>query len=140
MASPLGAAPNDGFDAPVAFVGSTYEEAMGLLEEVRDFLAEGTHHHLPPAERLIVSYEAMRVTTRLVQVVAWLLARKAVMAGELDMISAQQHALSAAVLCRDPTGPDNPHLPTTLRALLEHSHRLYMRVVRLNDLARRTAA
>lgn len=127
---------------PVAFVGSTYEEAMALLEETRNFLAEDRQRGETPTVRLAISYEAMRVTTRLVQVVAWLLARKAVMAGELSPAQArsERYALSGAPLCREDQGAENMNLPEDLRLLLGASHVLYTRVMRLDDLARRTAA
>ena len=129
-------------DTPVAFVGSTYEEAMALLEETRNFLAEDRQRGETPSARLAISYEAMRVTTRLVQIVAWLLARKAVMAGQLSPAKAnsKRHALSGGPLCRDAQGEENLNLPEELRSLLAASHLLYLRVLRLDELARKTAA
>ena len=129
-------------ETPVAFVGSTYEEAMALLEDTRNFLAEDRQRGETPSARLAISYEAMRVTTRLVQIVAWLLARKAVMAGELSVAQANSdgHALSGGPLCRDSQGEENLNLPEELRALLTASHLLYRRVLRLDELARKTAA
>lgn len=142
MQSQAGLHPAELCDSRVAFVGSTYDEAMALLEETRNFLAEDRQRGETPTVRIAISYEAMRVTTRLVQVVAWLLARKAVMAGELSpaQAAAERHMLSDAPLCRDAQGEENMNLPEELRALLAASHLLYRRVLRLDELARKTAA
>ena len=92
--------------------------------------------------RLQISYESMRVTSRLTQVMAWLLAQKAVHAGEMsrEQAASDDFALSGGEICTDPSGPDNEALPEGLRSLLERSHRLYMRVARLDERARDSVA
>ena len=70
----------------VAYFDSTFEEAMALTRETRDYLAyqeSGDLAKLNAIARLVVSCESMRLTARLTQVVAWLLVQKAVHAGEL---------------------------------------------------------
>jgi len=127
------------------FFNKTYDETMALLVEARNYIAyqETTDQRgLPPGVRLQVSYESMRVTSRLTQVMAWLLAQKAAHAGEM---SAQQaagddFALSGGHICADPAGPDNEDLPQGLRSLLQRSHSLYMRVDRLSEMVRRNVA
>lgn len=130
---------------PSPFIDKAYDETMSLLVEARNYVAfqEGVDQRsLAPSQRLQVSYESMRVTSRLTQVMAWMLAQKAVYAGEMTQARAvgEEFALSGGDICSDPSGPDNAELPTGLRSLLERSHSLYMRVSRLEDMVRQAVA
>lgn len=130
---------------PTAFFNRTYDECMTLLIETRNYVAfheAADQRSLPPSLRLQVSYESMRVTSRLTQVMAWLLAQKAVHAGEMTakQAASEDYALSGGHICTDPSGPDNEALPAGLRSLLERSHSLYCRVERLDDMVRRNVA
>lgn len=123
------------------FFNGPYDETMGLLIEARNYIAYQEavdHRKLPPHVRLQISYESMRVTSRLTQVMAWLLAQKAVHAGEMsrEQAASDEFALSGGEICSDPSGPDNEDLPAGLRSLLERSHKLYMRVARLDEMVR----
>ncbi|ACI99235.1 MULTISPECIES: DUF1465 family protein [Rhodospirillales] len=130
---------------PTAFFNRTYDETMALLLEARNYVA---HHEaadqakLPPHLRLQASYEAMRVTTRLTQVMAWLLAQKAVHAGEMtqEQAASDEYALSGGHICSEPSGPESELLPGGLRSLLDRSHGLYVRVARLDEMVRRNVA
>lgn len=119
------------------FFNGPYDETMALLIEARNYITyhdASEHRKLSPHVRLQISYESMRVTSRLTQVMAWLLAQKAVHAGEITQEQAARgdFSLSGGDICTDPSGPDNEALPAGLRSLLERSHRLYMRVERLD--------
>lgn len=123
------------------FFNGTYDETMALLIEARNYIAYHDameHRALPPHVRLQISYESMRVTSRLTQVMAWLLAQKAVHAGEItrEQAAGDDFALSGGDVCTDPSGPENEALPAGLRSLLERSHKLYMRVARLDEMVR----
>ena len=123
------------------FFNGTYDETMALLIEARNYIAYHDameHRTLPPHVRLQISYESMRVTSRLTQVMAWLLAQKDVHAGEItrEQAASDDFALSGGDVCTDPSGPDNEALPVGLRSLLERSHKLYMRVSRLDEMVR----
>lgn len=123
------------------FFNGPYDETMALLIEARNYIAyheAADHRSLPPHVRLQISYESMRVTSRLTQVMAWLLAQKAVHAGELtkEQGASEEFALSGGEVCSDPSGPENENLPAGLRSLLERSHKLYMRVARLDEMVR----
>ncbi|MBK1839892.1 DUF1465 family protein [Azospirillum sp. YIM B02556] len=123
------------------FFNGPYDETMALLIEARNYIAyhdAAEHRKLPPQVRLQISYESMRVTSRLTQVMAWLLAQKAVHAGEMtkEQAASEDYALSGGEICSDPSGPDNEELPSGLRSLLERSHSLYMRVHRLDHMVR----
>jgi regulator of CtrA degradation len=132
-------------DGSAAFFNRTYDETMALLVEARNYVAYHEavdQRNLSPQIRLQVSYETLRVTSRLTQVMAWLLAQKAVHAGELTtaQLASEEYALSGGEICSDPSGPENDELPAGLRSLLDRSHKLYMRVVRLDEQVRRSVA
>lgn len=128
--------------APTTFFNRSYDETMSLLVEARNYVAYQEPYdqsRLSIHARLQVSYESMRVTSRLTQVMAWMLAQKAVFAGEITQAQAVggDFALSGGMVCVDPSGPDNPELPSGLRSLLARSHSLYMRTTRLEEMVRR---
>ncbi len=119
------------------FFSGTYDEAFALLVEARDYLAdqEGNHRdRLSPDLRLAANCEALRLTSRLTQVMAWLLVQKAVHAGEMTADQARGDAfrLGGHSVCLK-TGPDdNQNLPKGLRDLLSRSYHLYRRIERLD--------
>jgi regulator of CtrA degradation len=125
-----------------AFFGKTYGEAMGLLVEARDYLAYREpidRQTLLPLTRLRLCCETMRLTARLTQILAWLLAQRAVHAGEMTQQDAlgDHLALAAVNICMDGEEAEATDLPDRLISLLDRSRRLYVRVARLDDLARR---
>lgn len=120
-----------------AYFTRTYDEAMSLMLEARHYLRYGEQRDrgtLQPMDRLAVSCETMRLTSRLTQVMAWLLVRKAVHAGELTELEAATEAyrLSGHSVCSDAGAPIR--LPRPLRSLLDRSRHLYERVSRLDEL------
>lgn len=126
------------------FFGKTYDETMALLVASRDYLANAQPADakgLKPIERLRVNCEAMRLTTRLTQVMAWLLAQRAVHEGELSREAAagEDYRLQADEVCLAETDHTAQGLPPRMRELLEESRRLYVRVARLDEMSRRTA-
>lgn len=131
--------------APSAFFDRTYDETFSLLIEARNYIA---YHEaidqrtLPIHARLQVSFESMRITSRLTQVMAWLLAQKALYAGELTRqeVASDQFALSGGAICSDPSGPESEGLPRGLVSLLDRTHKLYQRIERLDAMFRRDAA
>jgi regulator of CtrA degradation len=126
------------------FFSKTYDETISLLQASRDYLANAQPADadgLTPIERLRVNCEAMRLTTRLTQIMAWLLAQRAVFEGEITRTraAADEFRLSADAICMAETDPGSS-LPDRLCELLEHSRRLYIRVARLDEMNRRAAA
>ena len=132
-------------DSPTRFFGKTYDETMALLLASRDYLASaqpGEAAGLRPIDRLRVNCEAMRLTTRLTQIMAWLLAQRAVFAGEMGRVEAasEEYRLSADAICMADSDAAANVLPARLQDLLEQSRKLYVRVARLDELNRRAAA
>ena len=125
--------------APAAFfLESTYDEAYDLLIETRDYIEHRipeVREHASPAYKMVLSVETMRLTTRLTQVMAWLLTQKAVYLEEMSPQQAARHAyrLSGQKICLEPGRVDYEILPIQLRKLLERSYALYVRIDRLDQ-------
>jgi regulator of CtrA degradation len=128
---------------PTAFFSRTYDEALDLVEAARSYLSvlePLDRRALPVPERLRLCSETMRMTARLTQVMAWLLSQRAVQAGEITRAQAleDQQKLTEVQVCMAQDEQAWRGLPHRLVSLLDKSHRLYIRVARLDELARRT--
>lgn len=123
----------------VAFFDSTFEEAMALTREARDYLTfqeKADLAEVDPVTRMVASCESMRLTTRLTQVVAWLLVQRAVHAGEITRQQAKQpqYRLSGREVCAETEPVAEAALPERLNELLQRSLSLYERVARLDRM------
>lgn len=123
-------------------VDALYVEAMVLADEVRTYFDEPgrtERETLEPLLRVGFSCESLKVTTRLMHVIAWLLTRRAVEAGEISASQARQPTRLLG-----PAAPSDPGviaaLPETARTLIEASRDLYARVERLDRDIDRPAA
>lgn len=119
-----------------AYFRRTYDETMDLMVEARNYMAYVERRERQRANvvsGLRMSCEAMRVTSRLTQVMAWLMMQRAVHEGEVEVTEAlsDNNRLSGAEVCLDDTFSGDENLPGGLRSLLDRSFRLYQRVVRL---------
>ena len=115
-------------------IDALYSEALLLADEARGYFEEegrAERDALTPLARIGYSCEALRVTTRLMHVVAWLLTRRAVAAGEL---TARQAASRERRLSAPPRADDEAleALPAGARRLADASIELYARVERLD--------
>jgi regulator of CtrA degradation len=115
-------------------VDSLYTEAMLLADEARgyfDELGRSDRDGLSPIERVGFSCESLKVTTRLMHVIAWLLTRKAVAAGEISESDAgdSRRLGEAAASEADVVAV----LPETARELIRASIDLYDRVARIDQ-------
>lgn len=118
-------------------IDSLFVEAMVLADEARSYFdAEGKHDRLAldPLARVGFSCESLKVTTRLMHVVAWLLTQRAVAAGEIERIKADSPERRLG------QGPESQpasleRLPPAAADLVRSSQELFERVRRL-DLAR----
>ena len=124
-----------------AFFSGTYDEAMEMLVRTRDYLTAAGDKDcaLLPAERQkIFAFESLRLTSRLTRIMAWLLAQRAVHKGQMSLDEAldEGFCLGKVPVCLE-KGTDTAAMPEGLRALLDQSHRLYVRVSRLDDMVRR---
>jgi regulator of CtrA degradation len=126
------------FDRIAPFFGRTYDETMGLLLSARHYVANvqpSESFQTDPDERLQMNCEAMRLTTRLAQIMAWLLAQKAVAAGEItrEEVRAEKFRLGAHDLCLADTDARVARSSQKLGDLMGQSRRLFERVARLDS-------
>jgi regulator of CtrA degradation len=118
-------------------IGALYTEAMLLADEARSYFdsaGRDDRDALDPFARVGFSCESLKVTTRLMHVIAWLLTQRAVEAGELS------RAQAASPSRRLGEGPESdeallPRLPEQARALVEASRDLFARIQRLDERA-----
>lgn len=121
------------------FFSRTYDEAFDLLVEARDYLADREpidRRGMTPDDRLVANCEAMRLTSRLTQIMAWLLIQKAVHAGELSSYeaAADEHRLAGQSVCLTRRPVIDISMPRHLQSLLDRSYQLYTRVERLDHM------
>ena len=123
----------------VAFFDTTFQEALDLTEEARDYLTDrrrqAPEDSTPAPESLVANCEAMRVTSRLTQVMAWLMVQKSVHAGEMTRMEARspRFRLAGQDVCKDDTAAQSGDLERGLQSLLARSLSLYERVERLDS-------
>ncbi|WP_265562389.1 DUF1465 family protein [Sphingomicrobium arenosum] len=116
-------------------VDSLYAEAMLLADEARAYFdAEGRKDRaeLEPTARVSFACESLKVTTRVMHIVAWLLTQKAVESGEIarGTSAVQERRLGHA---NPPDAELLPALPEKARQLIGDSADLYERVKRLDE-------
>lgn len=121
--------------APTAFFAKTYDEAMALAVDARAHMASPWPVAHPQAEAQC----GLRLVARIAHMMAWLLRQRAVHAGEIGAAEAvADEPLAAIATCLDERGAER--CSPELAALMDRSLRLYVRIARLDDMARRNAA
>ena len=116
-------------------IDSLYTEAMILADEARAYFDEEGRDErvaLPPFVRVGFACESLKVTTRIMHIVAWLLTQRAVETGEIKSPDGRrpQRRLGNAS-DSDPLVVEQ--LPETARKLVSASADLYARVKRLDE-------
>jgi regulator of CtrA degradation len=116
-------------------VDSLYTEAMLLADEARSYFDRNGRDErsaLEPLLRVGFSVESLKVTTRLMHVIAWLLTQRALEAGE---ISACEARADARRLGDAPTSDPAlvERLPDGALQLVRASQDLFARVARLDE-------
>jgi regulator of CtrA degradation len=114
-------------------IDSLYCEAMLLADEARayfDELGRGDRLSLDPLVRVGFSCESLKVTTRLMHIIAWLLTQRALAAGELtrDQARTPDRQLGEAV---ESDQDLLEKLPDAALRLIRSSRDLYERVRRI---------
>lgn len=117
----------------------TFDEGVALTVEARNFIAyneQGEKGNLP--HNLHVGYQHTRVSARLIQIMTWLLAMKALLSGEIspEQFASPQYELAGGEECESPEGDENEELAPGLRDLLSRTHLLYQRILRLDSMVR----
>lgn len=125
-------------DAPrVLRFDRSYDEVMDLLTEARDYAAatkyDPERQELDKVDRVTVTCEALRVTSRLGHCLAWLLIQRAIEAGELPQEAAAypENRIPDEPICESRGHEEDPRMPGRLRSLLHESRSMYERMTRL---------
>lgn len=115
-------------------VDGLYLDAMVMADEARTYFDGGApaDDAADPLRRVAFACESLKVTTRLMHVIAWLLSQRAWQRGEISDqdLADEKYRLGRAT-------PSDPALasdfPFTARALIDGSQELYDRVLRLQE-------
>ena len=116
-------------------IDSLYTEAMLLADEARSYFDDAGRDEratLEPFARVGFACESLKVTTRIMHIVAWLLTQRAIESGELHMIDGRrpERRLGNA---QDSDPLVVNQLPESARRLINASADLYARVKRIDE-------
>lgn len=116
-------------------IDALYTEAMILADEARAYFDEAgrdDRQSLEPFARVGFACESLKVTTRIMHIVAWLLTQKAVESGELRSADGKrpERRLGHA---NDSDPEVVAQLPDAARKLIGASVELYSRIQRLDE-------
>jgi regulator of CtrA degradation len=116
-------------------VDSLYTEAMLLADEARSYfddVGRGDRAGLQPFARVGFACESLKVTTRIMHIVAWLLTQRAIESGEIPTRDGRrpERRLGHA---QDSDPAVVVQLPAAAQKLINASADLYARVKRLDD-------
>jgi regulator of CtrA degradation len=126
-----------GFESRITprLIDALYTEAMILADEARAYFDEAgrdDRQTLEPFARVGFACESLKVTTRIMHIVAWLLTQRAVESGEIRSADGRRperrlgHAGESDPLVVD-------QLPEAAQRLINSSADLYSRVQRLDE-------
>ncbi len=116
-------------------IDSFYTEAMLLADEARSYFDDAGRDDralLDPFVRVGFACESLKVTTRIMHIVAWLLTQRAIETGEIGTIEGRrpERRLGHA---QDSDPAVVTQLPESAQRLIGSSVDLYARVKRLDD-------
>ena len=116
-------------------IDSLYTEAMLLADEARSYFDDAGRDEraiLEPFARVGFACESLKVTTRIMHIVAWLLTQRAIETGELDSFDGRrpERRLGNA---QDSDPLVVNQLPESARRLINASADLYARVKRIDE-------
>ena len=119
-----------------------YREGMALIETVAGYLdgaGREDSRNLSRQAGVLYTAEAMRLTTRLMQLASWLLLQRAVNEGELTAVTARDEKQKVQFSDLGKRGgPGFDDLPRALLEFIAKGDRLFERVVQLDRLERGT--
>src|SRR5215210_2417394 len=116
-------------------VDAFYTEALLLADEARAYFDDAgrdERNQLEPFARVGFACESLKVTTRIMHIVAWLLTQKAIESGEIPLVEGRrpERRLGNAQES-DPAVVEQ--LPEAAQRLINSSADLYARVKRLDE-------
>jgi regulator of CtrA degradation len=116
-------------------IDSLYTEAMLLADEARSYFDDAGRDErqtLEPFARVGFACESLKVTTRIMHIVAWLLTQRAIESGEIPLVEGRRperrlgHAQDS-----DPAVVNQ--LPASAQRLINSSADLYARIKRIDE-------
>lgn len=116
-------------------VDSFYTEAMLLADEARSYFDDagrGARQELSPFARVGFACESLKVTTRIMHIVAWLLTQRAIESGEIPGHHGRR-AERRLGHAQDSDPAIVAQLPEAAQRLIHSSADLYSRVKRLDE-------
>ena len=116
-------------------IDSLYTEAMLLADEARSYFddaARGDRITLEPFVRVSFACESLKVTTRIMHIVAWLLTQRAVETGEIQQREGRrpERRLGHAA---DSDSEVVALMPAEAQRLIAASSELYARIKRIDE-------
>jgi len=115
-------------------IDSLYTEAMVLADEARayfDEMGRDERDTLDAMTRVVFSCESLKVTTRLMHVIAWLLTQRALDAGEIPLGDAL-HPSRRLGTAPETDAASFDAMPLAAQGLIASSQDLYRRVARID--------
>jgi regulator of CtrA degradation len=116
-------------------IDSLYTEAMLLADEARSYFDEAGRDDrasLEPFARVGFACESLKVTTRIMHIVAWLLTQRAIESGEIPLLDGRrpERRLGHA---QDSDTAVVTQLPDAAQRLINASADLYARIKRIDE-------
>lgn len=122
---------SDHFDRRL--IDSLYVEVLVLADEARAFFdhhGEAERAEMVEMDRVTVACESLKVTTRLMHVLAWLLAQRAIFNGEVAISARGDKRFRLGMAASSAAGAV-AHISDEMVALIQASEDIYQRVARL---------
>ncbi|MDH5555810.1 MAG: DUF1465 family protein [Alphaproteobacteria bacterium] len=129
---------NNSADATMYFRG-TYDEAFDLLVEARNYVRNDVlafKYADNPPDPVAMTQETLRLTSRITQVMAWVMAERAMHEGEIgeEEFVKDKYRLEGQAVCLKRAIDDmDEDMPEGLHDLLNRSYSLYSRIMRLDE-------
>lgn len=120
-------------------IAKTYGETLALAKRAQAWFAgrgSAARAAMSEAEQTAYAAETLRLSSRILHVMAWTMNRRAVAAGEISEEEAQepQRRLGGRTVCLGEPAAPVALLPEPVREMYEESGRLYRRALRLQDM------
>lgn len=125
----------------LAFIDARLQAAHDLLHATHYYVkwqAPLDVKHMNQSQTFKVSCEAMRITVRLTQIIAWLIIQKAIVEGDITRTEglSDECQVLRGNHCLESFTETDEDLPYRLRELLKDSREHYLRIKRLDQMTR----
>jgi regulator of CtrA degradation len=120
----------------VLFMPGVFNETMQLLTDAHEYFylfGDDDQTRISPDLKTLYSCEMSRITLRLSSIMAWLMVQRAVFSGKIRQTeAASRYGLDFKDVCMVDNHMLHGVLPSYVCFLLDRSHELYERVLRLD--------